>query len=514
MRITIPTTGSRGDVEPYVALGVGLRARGHEVCLATHDDFESVIRGHGLAFQSLEGDSQALQASDTGDRMLHAGSNPFVFLSEFTRLRRPLLHDLLHNCWRACRGADVILSTSSEFLLAESVAEREHLPVVWASIMPFAPSRFQPSCLFPQWPRWVPGSSVYNLLTHAATGWGMWLLLGTALNRARRDVLGLPPLPIYGPVASFMAPRLCLDGYSAHVVPPPQDWNAHHHVTGYWFLNHDPDWKPPLGLLHFLAAGPPPICIGFGSMHNRDAGHVTEIALQALERTGQRGILLTGWEGMVKVPVSDRLYSVAEAPHAWLFPQTAGVVHHGGAGATAAGLRAGVPSLIVPFMCDQPFWGRRIRALGVGPKPIPRRQLSIEKLAEGIRLMVTDEVMRRRAADMGARIRAEDGIGRAAEFLEQEFGDGTADRQAVRVGGPVTRLPIGTRDSLAGTRKKEVTHAYHWNLYPDRLSRPFGARVWHEYSIQPGDQIKDVGCEGKDPGRCSGDRRGGQGEAR
>ena len=425
MRIIIPTTGSRGDVQPYVALGVGLRVRGHEVCVATHADFEGVVRSHGLDFKPLAIGGQALQASDTGDRMLHAGSNPFAFLKEFTRLRRPLLNDLMRRCWLACRGADVILSTSSEFLLAESVAEREQLPVVWASLMPIAPSRFQASCLFPEWPRWVPGSSVYNLMTHVATGLSMWMLLGPALNRARRDVLGLPPLPIYGPVASFLAPRLCLDGYSPQVVPPPPEWGSRRHVTGYWFLNQDPDWRPPPGLIDFLAAGPPPICVGFGSMHNRDANRVTDIVSRALDRSGQRGILLTGWEGMVKVPVSDRLYSVGEVPHMWLFPQTAGVVHHGGAGATAAGLRAGVPSLIVPFNCDQPFWGRRVHALGVGPKPIPRRQLSVEKLAEGIRLMATDEAMRRRAADLGVRIRAEDGVVRAAELLEQHFDGGT-----------------------------------------------------------------------------------------
>ena len=129
--------------------------------------------------------------------------------------------------------------------------------------------------------------------------------------------------------------------------------------------------------------------------------------------------LLTGWEGLVTVPVSDRLYSAPAIPHAWLFPQTAGVVHHGGAGSTAAGLRAGVPSLLVPFMADQPFWGRRVHALGVGPKPIPRRQLTAEKLAVGIRLLITNEAMRRRAADLGALIRAEDGVVRAAELLEQ-----------------------------------------------------------------------------------------------
>ncbi len=220
LRITIPTTGSRGDVEPYIALGAALRARGHDVCLATHADFESIIRGHGLEFQSLISSGQVLQASDTADRMEHAGSNGWTFLREFARLRRPLLNDLMHRCWEACRGADVILSTSSEFLLAEAVAEREHLPVVWTSTMPLAPSRLQPSCLFPLLPGWVPGLSAYNLLTHAFTGWGLWLLLGPALNRARRDVLGLPPVPPYGPISSFLAPRLCLDCYSAHVAHP------------------------------------------------------------------------------------------------------------------------------------------------------------------------------------------------------------------------------------------------------------------------------------------------------
>jgi len=430
MRIAIPTTGSRGDVQPYIALGVGLQARGHQVCVATHADFEGVVRSHGLAFEPLELGGRLLQATDTGDRMLHAGSNPFAFMSEFARLRRPLLHDLLRNCWRACRGADVILSTSSEFLLAESVAEREHLPVVWASLMPLAPSRFQESCLFPQWPRWLPGSSAYNLMTHVATGAGMWLLQRKELNRARRNVLGLPPLSANGSTRSYLAPRLCLDGYSPHVAPRPRDWSDHHHVTGYWFLDHEPDWKPPPGLIDFLAAGPPPICIGFGSMHNRDAVRVTEIAAQALKRSGQRGILLTGWEGMVEAPVSDRLYSVAEAPHDWLYPQTAGVIHHGGAGATAAGLRAGAPSLLVPFMADQPFWGRRVYALGVGPKPIPRHKLSVEKLADGIRCMVTDEVIRRRAANLGVLIRAEDGVARAAELLERHFDGGTSDARS------------------------------------------------------------------------------------
>jgi UDP:flavonoid glycosyltransferase YjiC (YdhE family) len=426
VRITIPTTGSRGDVQPYVALGVGLRERGHDVCLATHADFEDFIRGYGLNFAALEGGGQALQANDTGDRMVHAGSNAFTFLREFARQRRPLLHDMLHRCWLACRGAEVILSTSSEFLLADAVAERECLPVVWTSIMPLVPSRHQASCLFPQCPRWVPGSSLYNLATHAATGWGMWWLLGSELNRARRDVLGLAPIPFYGPLGSFMESHLCLDGYSAHVVPPPSDWSVDHHVTGYWFVEPDRKWKPPSGLIDFLSRGPKPVCIGFGSMHNRDADRVTEIVVRALRQSGQRGLLLTGWGGLT-APMSDDLFSIPSAPHAWLFPQTAGVVHHGGAGTTAACLRAGVPSLLIPFMADQPFWGQRLYALGVSPKPIPLRQVSVENLAAGIRLMITDDAMRLRSANLGALIREEDGVARAVEHLEKYFEEGKHD---------------------------------------------------------------------------------------
>lgn len=425
MRITIPTTGSLGDVQPYVALGIGLRALGHEVCLATHADFGTFIRGHGLEFYPLEQGGKALLSSDTGDRMLRSGSNTLAFLREFTKLRRPLLHDMLNCCWRSCRGTDVILATNTEYLLAEAVAEREQLPVVWTSLQPVAPSHFRASCLFPSWPEGLPGASGYNLATHAATGWGMWLLQRSALNRARRDVLGLPPVPFYGPIASFLAPRLCLDGYSAHVVPPPPDWGSHHHVTGYWFLEPDPRWRPPSGLTDFLDAGAPPICVGFGSMQDRDAVRVTKIVAAALDRSKQRAVLLSGWGGLCAMPASDRLFPMASVPHDWLFPQMAAVVHHGGAGTTAASLRAGVPALVVPFMADQPYWGRRIHALGAGPKPIPHERLSVANLAESIRRMVTDGDMRGRAAGVGAQIRAEDGVGRAADALEQHFYRGT-----------------------------------------------------------------------------------------
>ena len=169
----------------------------------------------------------------------------------------------------------------------------------------------------------------------------------------------------------------------------------------------------------FLEAGSPPVYIGFGSMSSREPEATTRLVIEALRRVGQRAILLSGWGGLQKTDLPDMVFMGESLPHAWLFPRVAAVVHHGGAGTTAAGLRAGVPSITVPFFGDQPFWGRRIAELGVGPEPIPRRRLTVERLASAIQQAVGDDGMRLRAAKLGARIRAEDGIAGAVEIIRQ-----------------------------------------------------------------------------------------------
>jgi UDP:flavonoid glycosyltransferase YjiC (YdhE family) len=188
-------------------------------------------------------------------------------------------------------------------------------------------------------------------------------------------------------------------------------------VTGFWFLNEPTDWTPPAGLMDFLNAGAPPIYIGFGSMGNRKPEDVTQIVLQALEQTKQRAIVASGWGGLSRQQMPNSIYMVDSIPHAWLFPRVAAVVHHGGVGTTAAGLRAGVPSILVPFFGDQPFWGQRVAALGVGPQPIPRKQLSADRLAQAIRIAVTDSTMQQRAAELGKKIQAEDGVARAVKVV-------------------------------------------------------------------------------------------------
>jgi UDP:flavonoid glycosyltransferase YjiC (YdhE family) len=203
------------------------------------------------------------------------------------------------------------------------------------------------------------------------------------------------------------------------VIPKPADWDEHAHLTGYWFLNHSPKWQPHAKLIDFLEAGPPPVYIGFGSMMPANMQQTTELVLEALRQSGQRGILAQGWGGLEQPDLPDDVLMLRVAPHDWLFPRMAAVVHHGGAGTTSAGLRAGVPSIVVPFGADQPFWGNRIYELGAGPQPIPYRRLTIQRLNDAICSVVADQAMRQRAAMLGKRIQTEDGVAQAIGIIEQ-----------------------------------------------------------------------------------------------
>ena len=212
-------------------------------------------------------------------------------------------------------------------------------------------------------------------------------------------------------------PLPVLYAFSPRVVPPPPDWTPDVHVTGYWFLDR-PDYAPPPELVRFLEAGPPPIYVGFGSMAGADPERTSVAVLEALERAEQRGVVATGWGGLTARAVPPHVLVTDAVPHDWLFPRVRAVVHHGGAGTTAAGLRAGKPTVICPFAVDQPFWGGRVAALDAGPKPIPAQRLTAETLADAIRLAACDPFYGQRAAEVGAAIGQEDGVGRAVEVIE------------------------------------------------------------------------------------------------
>jgi sterol 3beta-glucosyltransferase len=300
------------------------------------------------------------------------------------------------------------------------VAEKLGIPVMLAIPLPFyTPTRAFPTPFFAN----VQLGSWFNQFSHRVMGLTGGMYRGT-INDFRAKTVNLPPIGRFPDllVRSDGSPVPVLYPYSPHVLPVPADFPPHVHVTGYWFLERAADWRPEADLVRFLEAGRPPVYIGFGSVGGRKGEKRTGIVLEALAKAGQRAVLASGWGGLTSAALPENVLMVESVPHDWLFPQVAAVVHHGGAGTTGAGLRAGKPTLICPFMADQPFWGRLVHQLGVGPKPIRQWGLTAEGLAEAIRTAVQNETMQRKAAELGEKIRAEDGVARAVEIVAAAVG--------------------------------------------------------------------------------------------
>ena len=415
MQVTMIAVGSRGDVQPYIALGNGLHQAGHAVHILGSQDFRDEISACGLTYFDIGGSIRTVAQGMQG--LLESG-NFIKILARMGPAAQGMISQAVVSGLAACAGSDLVVAGLGGFSVGVALSEKLGIPFVPAYLYPFTPTREFASVLLPstgvKLPPWA------NRLSHRIGQQMIWQAIRRADNKARRQTLDLPAAPFRGPFASLEKDGgTILCGYSRHVIPVPKDWSRSIHVTGYWFLEPAPGWKPPAELDQFLQSGPPPIYIGFGSMVNRRPEQVTDLVLDALERTGQRAVVSTGWGGMQasRLPVS--VCMVGSIPHSWLFPQMAAVVHHGGVGTTAAGLRAGIPAVVTPFFGDQPFWGDRVHSLGVGPRPIPRRHLTSDRLADAIRVAVSDTGMRDRAAALGERIRAEAGIGRAVAVLEQ-----------------------------------------------------------------------------------------------
>ena len=209
-----------------------------------------------------------------------------------------------------------------------------------------------------------------------------------------------------------------LNGWSRHVAPDPLDWPNAVRTMGYWFLDRA-DWEPPADLETFLSAGPPPVYVGFGSMAGRRPERTTAAVLGALRQTGLRAVLASGWGGLRRGDLPASVVLIDRVPHDWLFPRVAAVVHHGGAGTTAAGLRAGRPTVVCPFFGDQPFWGRRVHELGAGPAPTPQKRLTAERLAAALREATERPSIREAATTLGRQIRREDGIADTVAHIER-----------------------------------------------------------------------------------------------
>ena len=419
MKITIFAAGSQGDIQPCVALGKGLQQAGYQVSLAAPEDFAEFVQRHALEFRPLRGDIQKIMASDTGREFMETGGqNPLKSIPTMRVLLAPVIREMTADAFTASQDADGLICLGVVSAFGKSIAEALNIPMLNIEPTPLLPSRFFPA---PSWPIQRDLGGLHNTLSGRAMLQVVWYWYQPFVNDLRRR-LGLPA---YSGSRFYRALRdtPMIGAYSPGIIPQPADWPEHAHVSGYLFLDSLADWQPPAGLTEFLEAGEPPVYIGFGSMSGQSPEVLAELVINALARSGQRGLLLTGWGGLRPEMLTENIYVLNSAPHSWLFPRMAAVVHHGGAGTTAEGLRAGVPSIIVPFILDQPFWGARVQSMGLGPAPLSQKKLTAESLAAAIVTAVTDPAMRERARLTGEAIRAEDGVGNAVKLVQRYFGD-------------------------------------------------------------------------------------------
>ena len=412
MRVLIVTSGSMGDVAPYTGLGVRLRDAGHTVTVATHAPFAGAVAAVGLPFVPIPGDLREILPQAHGQDGRSSGTGPRA-LAQLLRIARPLIADLGDGIVEAVRRTrpDVLLLSTVVAPLGYQVAEAAGVPWAGVFLQPIAPTGAFGSVL-------LGGRSVGavgNRAITAAAGYASQSLYAGPVRDLRRR-LGLPREPIRTLRSRQDGGRHpTFHGFSTTVVPRPPDWRPQLEVVGYWWPARPHDWRPPAELTDFLDAGPPPVFIGFGSMGPGQGERLSGPVLEAVRAARVRAVVQAGWAGLHVA--SDDVLTIGEAPHDWLFPRVAAVVHHCGAGTTAAGLRAGVPAVPVPVLADQPFWARRLHQLGAAARPVPLPRLTAGRLAAGLREVTANPHRAARAQALSARLRAEDGAARVLEWL-------------------------------------------------------------------------------------------------
>ena len=412
-RIILLTLGTRGDVQPFLALGIRLRNLGNHVRVVTNEHHVDFVTKYGLEFRPISVNLATLMTQPAGRAWLTSGRNPLRAYRLIRLLTGPLMDQMLNDAWSACQEGELLLCTHQSFF-GHSITEALQIPLFLTLLHPLARTRAFPIIFTPQT---VQLGGLYNWLTHRLAEWLAWFPLQNRVNRWRRSTLGLPAYPLVGPFTLAhrqQIPRIY--AFSKHVVPPPPDWSETAFITGFWFMPPHNSECLSDELSAFLAAGDPPMLVSFGSASTQDfAPSLFKIVGDALKRTGMRGIFVTSNQepGLS----SAHIFTTPNAPFDRLLPQMAGAIMHGGVGTAAACLRAGVPIITVPFMGTQHFWSWRMATIGVASTPIPRHLLTSDRLVQALEMVQNSDEMHRRAAALGHLIRAEDGVGRAVSLL-------------------------------------------------------------------------------------------------
>ena len=412
MLITLLASGTRGDTQPFIALGLALQKKGCTVRLAASETFEDLVISQGIEFYPLLGDVSKI-AEDENLRKAMSANNPLKVIMGFNTMKNRA-YSLQQGFYDACQGSDAIIYHPGA-AIGYFIAQTLNIPSILATPFPMIPTKAYPALIFYDSVRL---GKAFNLLTHVLFQQILWQMSKASIKRFWKDKFAGIPHNFSNPFSQLQSEnRLTLVACSNYVFPKPQDWSKEVHNTGYWFL--DEDYRsPPKELQEFLQAGTPPVYVGFGSLGDpTKAVQMTELVIEAIERSGQRGILAKGWNGMTEMTqIPKTIFMVESIPHAWLFPQMSVVVHHGGAGTTAAGLRAGVPSVLIPHSNDQFAWGKKVEELGVGAKYIPKTKLTAENLSAAISFALREEV-KAKAIALGRKIQQENGAEVAAKLI-------------------------------------------------------------------------------------------------
>ncbi|OQE14800.1 hypothetical protein PENFLA_c035G07213 [Penicillium flavigenum] len=436
LNIVIQIVGSRGDVQPFVALGTELQKTGHRVRIATHNVFEQFILEAGLEFYPIGG--------DPADLMSYMVKNPGLIPSLDSvregdiQKKRLMMAEILHGCWQSCLMPDPI--TNAPFVANAIIANPPSfahvhcaqalgIPLHLMFTMPWSPTKAFSHPLanlknIPADQGWL------NHVSYSVVDWLSWQGLGGVINDWRKHELELEPISLSdGPfiISKLNVPYTYC--WSPGLVPKPDDWPHNFDVCGFFFRD-PPDYQPPLEISEFLNAGPPPVYFGFGSIVLDDPEEITKTILQTIQETGVRAIISRGWSKLGgadpgKINRSDVLF-IDDCPHEWIFERVSVVVHHGGAGTTACGLRNGKPTIIVPFFGDQPFWGEMVSAAGAGPDPIPYKQLKVATLAQAVKFCLTPKAVRS-AQGIAGKMQQDEGVKTAVASFHRNLPQGLVE---------------------------------------------------------------------------------------
>lgn len=418
LKIAMLIVGTRGDVQPFLAMARRLQEYGHHVRLATHANFKSFVRSAGVDFYPLGGDPRVLAGYMARNKgFIPSGPGEIS-------IQRKQLKTIIESLLPACTEPDTEtgLHFRAQAIIANPpayghthVAEALGVPLHIFFTMPWTPTYEFPHPLAR-----VP-QSAGNWLSYVIVELLIWWGIRSYINDFRKRKLKLAPIAYFSTYRGSISHLPTGYMWSPHLVPKPSDWGPLVDVVGYCFLNLGSKYKPQEEFVEWIQKGTKPIYIGFGSMPLEDPGKTTDIIIKALTDTGQRGIVGRGWGDLgTLLDVPDSVFLLEDCPHDWLFPQCSAVVHHGGAGTTATGLKAGCPTTIVPFFGDQFFWGDRVHQRGLGPAPIPISQLSVENLSDAIRFMLQPEV-KSQAMEMAKLIENEDGVAAAVDAFHRHL---------------------------------------------------------------------------------------------